>query len=370
MQDYKRIVSYIYAYEDNQKKNNTGFVKLEVRGNEGRLSCQLNARSGLVNDELEVYFLHIGEYHDGIKVGECYSTLNGQVAAEFKVNTDDISGSGFDLSEIHGLYFRTKKEPYKVFASSWVEEDLRLDRFRRFVREAESVEAAAEEKIEEKIEEAMEEALEEDIVAEAVEDNKELEDIAAESDIEERPAIKAAVIEAEAPEEPEEKDIIRTFFEALEKYDKQEKAAIAETAEVTGHEEVSAEEVEGCRTAIKKSPWESLCCKYPKVIAFENDMSCMCLKVDIKDIEAIFGREFGTAPNTFAIRSYMKYRYLLLIENEKDSEGRSCILGAPGIFNNNDNRVAGMCGFKEFRPSKNAEKMNCRFGYWLKEIKL
>jgi len=90
----------------------------------------------------------------------------------------------------------------------------------------------------------------------------------------------------------------------------------------------------------------------------------------IKDIEAIFGREFGTAPNTFAIRSYMKYRYLLLIENEKDSEGRSCILGAPGIFNNNDNRVAGMCGFKEFRPSKNAEKMNCRFGYWLKEMKL
>lgn len=365
MQDYKRIVSYIYAYEDNQKKNNVGFAKLEARGGVGRLSCQLNGKSGLRDEELEVYFLHIGEYHEGIKIGECRrAAANGQVVAELRVNTDDIGGSGLDLSGMHGLYFRTKEEPCKVFASSWVEEDLRLDMFREYAKETNTAEEAVEEEtMTEVVEETDAEGVTEIAEAEPVVEEAVTEETDA-SDIEEQPALQAAVIEPESSEDSEEKDIIKTFFDALEKYEEQEKAEEVE------REEVSAEEVEGCPQTEQKSPWESLCCRYPKVIAFENNMDCMCLKVDIKDIEAIFGRAFNMAPNTFAIRSYMKYRYLLLIENDKDSEGKSCILGAPGIFNNNDNRVACMCGFNEFRPSKNAEKMNCRFGYWLKEIKL
>lgn len=356
MQDYKRIVSYIYAYEDNQKKNNVGFAKLEAKGGVGRLSCQLNAKSGLMNEELEVYFLHIGEYNEGIKIGECNSRANGQVTVEFRVNTDDIGGSGLDLSGMHGLYFRTKGEPGKVFASSWVEENLRLDMFREYGTE----EAIAEEDVE-------------DVATEIVEDN-EVEDFVnavTESNIEEQPALQAAVIEPEPAEDSEEKDIIKTFFEALEKYEEQEKVPeeVKET-DVATSAEVSAEEVEECQQARHKSPWESLCSRYPKVIAFENNTDCMCLKIDIKAVEELLGREYNRASNTFAIRSYMKHGYLLLIENEKDREGKSCILGVPGIFNINDNRMAGMCGFKEFKPSKNAEKMNCRFGYWLKEMKL
>ncbi|MBO5228218.1 MAG: hypothetical protein J6B39_04410 [Lachnospiraceae bacterium] len=356
MQDYKRIVSYIYAYEDNQKKNNVGFAKLEAKGGVGRLSCQLNAKSGLMNEELEVYFLHIGEYNEGIKIGECNSRANGQVTVEFRVNTDDIGGSGLDLSGMHGLYFRTKTEPCKIFASSWVEEDLRLDMFREYGTE----EAIAEEDVE-------------DVATEIVEDN-EVEDfvnVVTESNIEEQPALQAAVIEPEPAEDSEEKDIIKTFFEALEKYEEQEKLPeeVKET-DVAASVEVSAEEVEECQQARHKSPWERLCSRYPKVIAFENNTDCMCLKIDIKAIEELLGREYNRASNTFAIRSYMKHGYLLLIGNEKDREGKSCILGAPGIFNINDNRMAGMCGFKEFKTSKNAEKMNCRFGYWLKEIKL
>ena len=236
--------------------------------------------------------------------------------------------------------------------------------FREYAKEADIVEEAVEEKnVTEVVEEIAVEAVTEIAEAEPVMEAVATEEAVA-SDIEEQPALQAAVIEIEPQEDSEEKDIIKTFFEALEKFKEQEKVSEAE------HEEVSAEEVESCPQKEYKSPWDSLCSRYPKVIAFENNMDCMCLKVDIKDIEAIFGKAFNMAPNTFAIRSYMKYGYLLLIENDKDSEGKSCILGAPGIFNNNDNRVAGMCGFKEFRPSKNAEKMNCRFGYWLKVVKL
>ncbi len=370
MQDYKRIVSYIYAYEDNQKKNNVGFAKLEAKGGVGKLSCQLNAKSGLMNEELEVYFLHIGEYNEGIKIGECNSRANGQVTAEFRVNTDDIGGSGLSLSKMHGLYFRTKAEPGKVFASSWVEEDLRLDMFREYEREN-AVLHVVENAIVETLVDTIEEAeMVEEAVAEVIEEKAVLEEVATEF-IEETPALQAAVIEPEPAEDSEEKDIIKTFFEALEKYEEQEKVPgkVKET-DVAASAEVSAEEVEECQQARHKSPWERLCSRYPKVIAFESNTDCMCLKVDIKAVEELLGREYNRASNTFAIRSYMKHGYLLLIENEKDREGKSCILGAPGIFNINDNRMAGMCGFKEFRPSKNAEKMNCRSGYWVKEMRL
>lgn len=368
MQDYKRIVSYIYAYEDNQKKNNVGFAKLEAKGGAGRLSCRLNGKSSLNTEELEVYFLHIGEYHDGIKIGECSSRANGQVTAEFKVNTDDIGGSEFDLSEMHGLYFRTKAEPCKVFASSWVEEDLRLDMFREYVKAADIAKEAVEEETDA-----------EGITAEIAEPVIE-EEAAPEPDIlkvEEQSALQAAVIEPEPTEDSEEKDIIKTFFEALEKYEEQEKKVteevkeeVNETDAAAATAEVSAEEVEDCKQARHKSPWAGLCSRYPKVIVFENNTDCMCLKVDIKAIEELLGRDYNRASNSFIIRSYMKHGYLLLIENEKDRDGESCILGVPGIFNVNDNRMAGICGFKEFKPSKNAEKMNCRFGYWVKEMKL
>jgi len=339
MQDYKRIVSYIYAYEDNQKKNNVGFAKLEVKGGVGRLSCQLNSKSSLSDEELEIYFLHIGEFYEGIKIGGS-KAKNGQVAAEFGINVNNIQSTGIDLSGVHGLYFRTKTEPYKVFASSWVEEDLRLDRFRTFTGGVEAVEVEAE-----------------NTEAEAVEG------------IEEQPILQATVIESEPEEGSEEKDIIKTFFEALEKYEEPEKTEKTEKTDEVRQEELSAEEIENCSDKVQRTPWESLCCRYPKVIAFENNMSCRCLKVGVKDIEAIFGKVFNMAPNTFALRGYVKYGYLLLIENEKDSEGQSCVLGVPGIFNANDNHVAEMCGFKEFRQSKNAGKMNCRFGYWLKEMR-
>ncbi len=368
MQGYKRIVSYIYAYENNQKKNNVGFAKVEARDNIGRLTFQINGRSSLENDELLVYFLHIGTYHEGINIGECRAR-NGQVVAEFRISTEDIGSSGLDLSEMQGLYFRTREIPEKVFASSWINEDLNLQEFKEFDATAAEEIVVDVPEIRDVIESVEEVKETKENILEEVEDNG--------KEVEPEQQLQAAVIN-EAPEiDAEEEEIIKTFFDAL---------VLAEEEKVEDNTEDSVEEVEvesicdnsekhdsypeECEQVEKKNPWEHLCCRYPKVIAFENNMGCMCLKVDIKDMEAIFGREFRMAPNTFAIRSYLRYRYLLLIENEKDSEGKSCILGVPGIFNHNDNMMANMCGFNEFRASKHVEKINGRFGYWLKEMKL
>ena len=72
--------------------------------------------------------------------------------------------------------------------------------------------------------------------------------------------------------------------------------------------------------------------------------------------------------NIYLIRSYYKYRYLLLIENETDTQGKSCLLGIPGTYCKNEATLAKMFGFEDFYPSRIRENTNGSFGYWCKEI--
>ena len=37
MSDYKRFVSYIYGYKQGEKRENTGFVKVNARGGECKI---------------------------------------------------------------------------------------------------------------------------------------------------------------------------------------------------------------------------------------------------------------------------------------------------------------------------------------------
>ena len=42
MSDYKRWVSYIYSYDENVKKNNSGYIRVETRGMITRLMVHIN----------------------------------------------------------------------------------------------------------------------------------------------------------------------------------------------------------------------------------------------------------------------------------------------------------------------------------------
>ena len=54
MSDYRRFVSYIYAYKNGKKERNVGFAKVEVRAGRLKMNIQLD---GIRNDMegLDVY---------------------------------------------------------------------------------------------------------------------------------------------------------------------------------------------------------------------------------------------------------------------------------------------------------------------------
>lgn len=352
MQDYKRIVSYIHTYENNEKKKNVGFGKLEARNQIARLSVSVNGQGLAEGSVLSVYLLHINEYAQGIKLGET-RVLQGRINADFKFETENIAQSGFSLSQIQGIFLTTEEAPYAVFASSWTDAVIEPEKFRTGEKiEGADLEKTVTAELKAEAEPAAESVIEPEAEAEPV----------GESVIwPEQESVQAAVLSGvSGSSEMSEDALLTTFMESLEQFDN-----FGDNEEL---ESIVKEELD----ALKKTPWEELCSKYPKVIAFEGTdrPHRMCLKIDLKDLDFIAGGKREMNENIYLVRSYYKHRYLLLIENDRDSEGKSCLLGIPGTYCKNEAYLAKMFNFEDFYPSRVSENANGSFGYWCKEIAL
>ena len=57
LSDYKRIVSYIYDYQDGVKKSNVGFARVEARNDQCKITIHLKAPS-LNNNTLKAYMFY------------------------------------------------------------------------------------------------------------------------------------------------------------------------------------------------------------------------------------------------------------------------------------------------------------------------
>ena len=116
MPDYKRLVSYMYNYEDGAKKNNVGYARVEARN--GQCKCTLHIAAPSLNDkQLKVYiFKRRNDGLEGILLGT-FQVKNG--VGDYKTVTDSlhIMNSSYSLDDMGGivLYLTDRK----FFATSW-----------------------------------------------------------------------------------------------------------------------------------------------------------------------------------------------------------------------------------------------------------
>ncbi len=115
MPDYKRIISYIYNYEDGMKKNNVGYARVEARN--GQCKCTLHIAAPSLNDrQLQVYIFKRKEGVEGILLGTLV-VKNGN--GDYKTVTDSmhIMNSTYGLDDMSGILLYLSDR--KFFASSW-----------------------------------------------------------------------------------------------------------------------------------------------------------------------------------------------------------------------------------------------------------
>ena len=132
MSDYKRFVSYIYGYDQGEKGENTGFVKVNARGGECRIWVHVKGFYSQRQKPYRVYvFKQKSERLEGQYLGELESR-NGALEWNGVTQTDSLMG-GFGLEESRGIYIEGEN---RVFAAEWDDYPVDVDRFRPLERSA------------------------------------------------------------------------------------------------------------------------------------------------------------------------------------------------------------------------------------------
>ncbi len=114
MANYRRLISYIYAYEGGIKGKNVGFAKLEVRN--GQCKLQVNVRNVYIGSQDTGVFLLCGQ--DEILVGKIF-IRNG--AGEFRaiVPINNVAGSGQSIDKCYGLTVHTLTDSWQSYTTIW-----------------------------------------------------------------------------------------------------------------------------------------------------------------------------------------------------------------------------------------------------------
>lgn len=96
----QRFVTYIYAYENEEKKYNSGYAKIETRGNNGRLEIHLSNNS-MIGRELKVAFVVLlNNKVDELPLGFLQAE-NGRVV--FLFNTEAILNTDISFERVAGV---------------------------------------------------------------------------------------------------------------------------------------------------------------------------------------------------------------------------------------------------------------------------
>lgn len=116
MSDYRRLISYIYAYDKDVKGHSVGFAKLESRNGQCKISVSVK-KLYMGNAEWNVYLL-TGEQE--IPIGRFY--IRGQ-GGEFRtiVQTENVERSGYSLSAMHGLSIHGDNSESRYYMTIWEE---------------------------------------------------------------------------------------------------------------------------------------------------------------------------------------------------------------------------------------------------------
>ena len=132
MSDYKRFVSYIYGYNQGEKGENTGFVKVNARGGECKIWVHVKGFYTHRQKPYRVYvFAQKKEWLEGQYLGELESR-NGALEWNGVTRTDSLMG-GFSLDESRGIYIEGEN---RVLAAEWDDYPVDVERFHPLERYA------------------------------------------------------------------------------------------------------------------------------------------------------------------------------------------------------------------------------------------
>lgn len=330
MAGMKRFVTYIYSYDDKKKGSNTGFAKIEIRGNDGRMEIHMRgAYPGRMKCRVYLFVEDAGDM-----VGVPFGEMNlqngaGDFSAIFKV--ENINGVPINFFAMEGIILIGDEQ--RIFLSRWTEGnpiEVCPERFRVW------------------------------------------ETVKAEQEPELKPEIEKALISPEEPEMGKEEIPSAEPERSGEEMVSEKMTINKEEATVSEEPHRALEEAEEENIAATEIPmrnifprynwrqiWENLKANHDNFVLYHKEEIC-CVKIELKDIRELPRRYWYLGNNSFLLHGFFNYRYLVVGEIGEER----WFIGIPGIYQNQERVMAAIFGFPEFLP----EPVENRFGYWCRMI--
>lgn len=373
MAGFQRFISYLYKYENDDRQENIGFAKVEIRGSSYRLEVHVR-NMNMEKPDCTVYlFTRKEEIMQGVPIGEMYIRRgNGDVRYTFEEK--DLSEFGVAMNEIEGIFISVSEGLY--IASQWKEGEIKEKNLQALKKGEVQVmpEQPQEEKASgtEKEQENHRGEPEEGQNQTAGADNREARQTESGQS---QPAREISHMGGRQRQSGSRQRQQSRGQQVLT----EENAVSQENMQKPQGEETTAEEQKGENLKATEIPMEKfledgdleeafqkLRLKLTVFYPFQGE-DIECVKVDITDLQELPKKYWYLGKNSFLLHGFFNYRHLIMGEIKKE-EKSEYFIGVPGVFQNQERIMAAMFGFPEFRTAEQSEYKTGNFGYWYRVV--
>lgn len=390
MADYKRLVSYIYAYPGGVRDKNVGFAKAEVRNGQFKLTVSVK---GVYTDTPELFGVYVmvdGKKHQpgGFTLLKTGTVMVNQGIGQYQdlFNPMNINQSGYTFEDISGIALARENEAFYRMFSLWEDcilntEDITFAQPEAAaasnpVAQADSEEVSVKEQVNRTTGQEAERKSAEmsGNVREAETVRRNAEDVS-ENEVEE-----AAV--TSKPATPE------SAQSAGQQTDLQQETAQMKAQQVRAMEAVQEllfrntnpqgtmpqntklqyTTPQNAKPQEEMPAFEKVFINRDFIDAFEDDYFYDCVEVTPELLKQLPIEDDAVVNNSFLVHGYYNFKHILFGKVCENDNNTRYFIGVPGMYCNRERFMASMFGFCNFKKSHRSDYSNPYFGYWYQEI--
>ena len=315
---YDRKIKYVHLYEEDNKRQSVGFVKLERRENTVNLGIHI---SGLHCANQEEYVFWAKGNNEEAVLGKIYLE-NGRGSLEVKGLTTAKIAEGISYEELQEIFLK-----------------ISVDMTLRCIIQEVVTEVPEERDRESHVEEMPEGRTEAELLQEAFVEEKRL----LEENVPETVVVQEEVHEEEDEEIGEEEAVlVKARPQTLQGND----------AEVP--------------MSMAADKWQQLWTLYPHMKPFEDEREYLVMRP--QDFVILQKQYYPLSANSFLLHGYYNYEHLILCRVTK-REKDAFYIGVPGNFYEKEKQVAVLFGFESFE-GKLEPAGNGDFGYYMMPVEI
>lgn len=381
MLDYKRFISYLYAYVDGEKGVNVGYIRCDQRQGNCRLVLNLQDRQGIEGGKYKVYLYRVeseqspvGYYLDEFCINKNCGELKKQTMSENVWNTNRGIG---EFDGIIAIYDKTH-----IYASQWTDAPLDVRRFLTYADwqkqrkqlsetwEKSSIQALTPEvqSAQTAFSEAMspqgqlQEQMQAQVQSQTLQDQGQ-----PQGQMQSQAQSQMSQEQGQSQEQAQSQTLQEQMQTQGQQQEQPQETRKSQQSSPQANGAKNFNGTENSRKCISELTLR-LMENRAKLPDFENHEIYDCVRIEPNDIGLLEMENWRLGVNSFLTHGYYNYKYLMLGKLRFQDGVVKAVLGVPGVFNNKEQYIAKIFGFDLFVPVKHTNIRTGNFGYWIVEL--